>query len=150
EFIEGGEVEPLREDEDVCDDIAATAGNAERRVVTAGARVRLRRRDAVEAARKLERTVLVGQGGSGPFHHRPSATFLDGPHCREQRPTEREQRIDRHRKLLTVGEVRRHGYFPPDWRLRQNIRRERSQKRCEQEPDRSIHRRALLPGAWGR
>src|SRR5207248_1030091 len=55
EAVEAGEVESLTQHEYIRDDVAASARNAEREVVTPGARVRIRRGDAIEVAGKFQR-----------------------------------------------------------------------------------------------
>src|SRR6185312_3068182 len=108
---EGEKVEALRQHEDVGDDVAAAARDAERQVVAAGARIGVGAREAVEAARELERARRIAQRRTRALRTGPSAALLGRPDRREQPLAVREQVAQRHGELLTVLEMLGDGDF---------------------------------------
>src|SRR5205823_9486389 len=100
--IEGCEIEALPEHEDVRDDIAAAAGDSERQVVTTGAGIGVRRRDAIEIAGEQERARRIPERIASAFGQRTAAAVLDRPSRREQRAAVFDERFCGERELLTV------------------------------------------------
>lgn len=98
--IEGGEVEPLTEDEHLGHMVAAAA--RARHVVAAGAAVGVRCRHLVEVAREQQRVVAIRERLSGAGGVRPAAAFLGGPVGSEQIPAVIEDILERQRKLVAV------------------------------------------------
>jgi hypothetical protein len=112
--IEGGEVEPVGEHECARHEVAAAAADPERLCVTAGAGVRVRRRETVHVAREDERRGRVGQRRPHALRERPPAALLLGPHGGEDALPVREQDAQRYLELLAVCQVVRHGDLTAD------------------------------------
>src|SRR5262249_58925441 len=86
--VEGREVEPLSEHEDVGHDVAAAPGDAEGDVVAARAGIRVGSGDTVEIPRENEAPGGGGggEGASGGLWPRPPAPPPNGPPGRRKGP----------------------------------------------------------------
>src|SRR5262249_3554396 len=107
----------LSEHEDVRDDVAAAARDAEGTAVTPGARIRVRSGDPIEIARKDERRRRIAERSACSLGERPASAFLRGPHCREQPATVSQERLGGQSVFLTVFKM------PRDGNLAAHIRR---------------------------
>jgi hypothetical protein len=112
--VEVGEVEALRQHEDVGDDVAAAAGDAERGVVAAGAGVGVGPGNAVEVAREDQRLMQVAQLRAGPLGERPAGALLGGPVGGEQPLAVLDERQHADARFLAVLQVPRHRDFTAD------------------------------------
>src|SRR5262249_45570462 len=107
--VEGREVEPLSQHEDVGHDVAAAPGDAEGDVVAAGAGIRVGSGDAVEVPGEDEAPGGGGGGGgaSSALGPRPPAALLDGPHGGEEAAAMLEQLAQGDAELFSVLQVAR-------------------------------------------
>src|SRR5262252_5469179 len=112
--VEGREIEPLTENENVRDDVATAASDTERKVVTTGARIRIRRRDTVEVSRKFQWAGRIAQCRPGTLGERPAAAFFDRPHRCKQPLSVIQQITQRDGEFLAVLQVTRDSDFAPD------------------------------------
>ena len=111
--IERHMIEALAENEDVGDDVAAAAGA--RQVVAAGARVRVRRRNAIEVAREDQRIRRIRERFAGALGQWPAAALLAGPDGGEELLAVSEQLLARDGVLLAVLEVTGDRHFASDF-----------------------------------